>query len=349
MRPFKKVLVLIMIIVMVNTLLVGCVQKVMNIDSRLVEGRSVKVGVLQYKASDLYISEVRQNLEQIQNENEGKVQFTFFDANGNQTIQNENLDEAFKEGADLLLVNLVDTRAAQAVINKVKEKNIPVILFNREPNTTDALKSYSKDCYIGTEAEEAGPLQGKIIVNAWNTKKNVIDRNGDNVMQYIMLQGERDSIQSIQRTEYCILAIKDAGIQMEELALRVCNWDQEQARSDIETLLLRYGGHIEVIISNNDAMAIGAIEALQAHGYNKGNNSPTVAVFGIDGTLAAQDLIKDGFMMGTVGENRRELAEALYTCGMNLVNGKSPIEGTKYKFDRTGISIRIPYKEYVSK
>jgi methyl-galactoside transport system substrate-binding protein len=247
-----------------------------------------------------------------------------------------------------LLINLVDTTVAQTVINKIKERNIPVILFNREPTTTDALKSYSKDCYIGTEAEEAGPLQGNIIVKAWNTKKNVIDRNGDNIMQYIMLQGERNNIQSMQRTEYSILTIKDAGIKMEELALRVCNWDQEQARIDIESLFLKYGDHIEVIISNNDAMAIGAVEALQAHGYNNSGSIQNVAVFGIDATEAAKDLIKKGVMMGTVGESRRELSEALYTCGMNLVNGKSPIDGTKYKFDRTGISIRIPYKEYIN-
>lgn len=348
MKPFKKLLTIIMIIVAVNTMLVGCVPKVTSTSSRLVQGRPIKVGVLLYKANDLYISEVRQNLEQIQKENDGKVQFTFFDAKGNQAIQNDSLDKLLNEGVDLLLVNLVDTKVAQTVINRIKETNIPVIIFNREPNTTDALKSYSKDCYIGTEAEEAGPIQGKIIINAWNTKKKVIDRNGDNIMQYIMLQGPRDSIQASQRTQYCISTIQEAGIKMEELALRVCDWDQEQARSATELLLLKYGKNIEVIIANNDAMAIGAVEALQAQGYNKGDNTPTIAVFGIDATAIARDLIKKGFMMGTVGENRRDLAEALYTCGMNLVNGKSPIDGTKYKFDRTGISIRIHYKEDIN-
>lgn len=348
MKLFRRTLTVIMIIVMVNTMLTGAVQKVPSSNSRCVEGQPVKVGVLLYKANDLYVSEIRQNLEEIQKENDGKVQFTFFDANGNQDMQNDSLDKLLKEGVDLLLVNLVDTRVAQTVINRIKESNIPVILFNREPNTTDALKSYNKDCYIGTEAEDAGPLQGKIIVNAWNANKKVLDKNGDNIMQYIMLQGERDSIPAIQRTQYSISTIKEAGIKIEELALKICNWDQEQARSAIEPLLLKYGNSIEMIIANNDAMAIGAVEALQAQGYNKGNDTPTIPVVGIDGTTMALDLIKKGFMLGTVGENHRDLAEALYTCGMNLVNGKNPIDGTKYKFDHTGISIRIPYREYIN-
>ena len=70
---------------------------------------------------------------------------------------------------DLILLNLVDTKNTQQAINKIKEYNIPVILFNREPITIDAIKSYEKAYFVGTDAKEAGILQGKILIDEWNT------------------------------------------------------------------------------------------------------------------------------------------------------------------------------------
>jgi methyl-galactoside transport system substrate-binding protein len=90
-------------------------------------------------------------------------------------------------------------------------------------------------------------------------------------------------------------------------------------------------------------MAIGAIEALQKFGYNKGDTTNYIPVFGIDGIPTAQDLIRKGFMAGTVVEYPNDTAVALYTVGMNLVNNKPPLEDTPYKFDETGFIIRIPY------
>ena len=88
----------------------------------------------------------------------------------------------------------------------------------------------------------------------------------------------------------------------------------------MESLFLRYGGKIEAIISNNDAMAIGAIKALQKYGYNKGDKSKYIPVVGIDGIPEAKDLINKGIMTGTVSQDPNETAEALYTVGMNLVS-----------------------------
>ena len=51
-------------------------------------------------------------------------------------------------------------------------------------------------------------------------------------------------------------------------------------------------------------------------------------------------------MKGSVLQDAPAMAEACYVIGMNLVNGKKPLEGTEYNFDETGVAVRIPYKEY---
>ena len=81
--------------------------------------------------------------------------------------------------------------------------------------------------YVGTDAKEAGMLQGKILVNAWNTNKESIDKNRDNIMQYVMLEGERNNIEAIERTKYSVSTIQQAGIKTEELALKFADWNTE--------------------------------------------------------------------------------------------------------------------------
>lgn len=348
MKSFERLLSVNILMFIIIAMLVSCKQydsyrTIQEIDIL----NPIKVAVLLYRFDDEYIAEVRKSLENIQAENPDKVEFSFYDGMGNQAIQNETLDKVLKEGTDLLLLNLVNVETAQNAINKIKQTNIPVILFNREPNISETpIKSYSRALFIGTDSREAGVLQGKILINEWNKNKSNMDKNGDGIMQYVMLMGERNNLEAIGRTRYSILTIEEAGIKTEEIALRIANWNKELAKSSTESLLFRYGDRIEAIIANNDAMAIGAIEALQNGGYNKGGMSRTIPVVGIDAIKEARDFIDKGYMTGTVLQDDYKMAEALYLVGMNLVLGREPLEGTNYKFDETGVSIRIPYEEY---
>ncbi|EKQ54374.1 MULTISPECIES: galactose ABC transporter substrate-binding protein [unclassified Clostridium] len=347
MRLFRKILIvaeIIVIIIFVNSNKRICTQVITTKEN------PVKVAVLLYRFDDDYISLVRQSLEDIQKKNENKVQFTFYDGKNQQSIQNASIDKLLKnENVDFILLNLVDTKSTKEVINKIKDKNIPVVLFNREPVDIDAVKSYNKAYFVGTDSKEAGELQGKILVDIWNKDKEAIDENGDNIMQYIMLMGEQDNIEAIDRTRYSVDTINNAGIKTQELALKVGNWKEENAKDIVKSLFLQLGNKIEVIISNNDSMAIGAIEALQEYGYNNGSKTKTIPIVGVDALPKAQELIKKGFMTGSVLQDPYKMAEAIYIIGMNFVEGKSPLDGTQYKADDTGVAIRIPYQEYISK
>lgn len=306
----------------------------------------IKVDVLLYDFKDKYISLVRQNFEEIQRNNQGKIEFIFHDGQNNQAIQNRSINAILQRGdSALILLNIVDVNNSKAIIERIKGRGIPVVLFNREPVNMEDVKSYNKAFFVGTNASEAGILQGQILINAWNTNKN-IDVNGDNVMQYIMLTGERNNIEAIQRTKYSILTINDAGIRTQELAQRAADWDRNTARSMVEALYLQYGSNIEAIIANNDEMAIGAIEALQKYGYNKGDKTKNIPVVGVDAIPEAQELINQGIMTGSVLQDAKAMAEVTYNMGINLVEERNPLEGIPYKFDDTGVAVRIPYREY---
>ncbi|WP_291649660.1 galactose ABC transporter substrate-binding protein [Clostridium sp.] len=347
MKKVKKLLTMAMATVMVTASLVGCSGNSGSSNGGdTSKGDKVKVGVCLYKFDDTYISTVRQSLEKIQSENPDKVEFTFYDGKGDQATQNDSIDTLLQKDVDLLLVNLVDTGAAPTVIDKIKAAEKPVVLFNREP-AADAIKAYEDAIFVGTNAKEAGVMQGDILSKEWEKDKAAIDKNGDGVLQYVMLKGEPDNPEAVARTQYSVSTLNDKGVKTEELALQVCNWDQALAQNATEAWFSKFGDKIEAVIANNDGMAQGAIAALQAQGYNNGDAAKTIPVVGVDATAAAQDLIGKGFMLGSVLQDAEGMAKALYETGMNLAGGKSAIEGTSYEFDDTGVAVRIPYQPYV--
>ncbi|MBD7912218.1 galactose ABC transporter substrate-binding protein [Clostridium cibarium] len=347
MKKIKGIIVVFILVFTISTMLQDCGEKVFT----AVSGKRgpIKVAAFLYDFNDDLISAIRKNLEDIQKENNNKVEYVFYDSKSDESIQNQNIDKVLNEGTDLILLNLVNRNNAQAIINKIKDTNIPVLLFNREPTTPVPMQSYNRSLFIGTDPKQAGTLQGKMLIDAWNSSKEFIDKNKNNKMEYVMLQGERDNIEAIERTRYSVSTIEGAGINTQRLAIEVCNWREDLAYEAIKKLLSIHGNEIEVIIANDDTMAIGAIKALQEFGYNKGDKTKTVLVVGVDITPMAKELIEKGDMLGSVSQNPREYAEALYNCGLNLVNKRNPIYGTRYQLDETGVAVRIPQIEYMYK
>lgn len=310
----------------------------------------VKIAVFLNNFNDQFISTVKKNLEAIQNTNANRVQFTFFDAKGNQVIQNELIDRALNNDFNLIVLNPVttDIDKIQSALNEIVRKNIPLILYYAQtPQIVNFLKPYRNAVIIDTDINQSGILQGEILADTWDANKETLDKNKDDIMQYIMLKGPANNTETIARTKYSVQALNEAGIKTQELSSIVCNWDEECAKSAIRSNLLTLDGRIEAIISNNDAMAIGAIKALQEYGYNKGDNSKYIPVVGVDALPEAQELIKQGIMTGTVVQDPRIHADAIYTIGMNLASGNYPLNGTDYKFDQTGNTVKLPYSKYV--
>jgi methyl-galactoside transport system substrate-binding protein len=345
MKILKKILSL----TIISILLLHSTKITADASPDIIPKNPIKVAVFLNTFNDQFISNVKKNLEDIQKENENKVQFTFFDGKGNQVLQNESIDQALNKNFDLFVLNPVSTNLdkIEGTLNKIEQKKLPLILYYAQTTPIiNFLKSYPNTVIIDTDINQSGILQGKILADTWNANKEALDKNKDNIMQYIMLKGPANSPETIARTKYSIQTINEAGIKTQELLSVTCNWEEECAKTTLQANLLSLGNKIEAIIANNDAMAIGAIKSLQKYGYNKDDNSKYIPVVGVDALPEAKELIKQGAMTGTVVQDPRDHANAIYTIGMNLVSGTPPLNGTNYKFDETGIVVKLPYYEY---
>ncbi|MDR1536320.1 MAG: galactose ABC transporter substrate-binding protein, partial [Planctomycetota bacterium] len=298
-----------------------------------------RIGVLIYKYDDTYISTVRNALSKAL---DGKAAVIMQDGKGDQATQNDQLDVMIARQVDGILVNMVDAQAASGVLAKIKAAGIPVVFFNREPNL-GIVKTYDKACFVGTNAADAGKMQGDIIKNLWLNHPEY-DLNKDGKFQYVMFQGEPDNPEAIARTEWSVKQAVANGIDLEQIGQTfVCNWDTALAQQAMESALAANAGKIELVIANNDSMAMGAIAALSNIGFNlEGAGGKYVPVIGVDATDQAVDAINRGIMSATVKQDGEAMGNAIATIILNMVAGKDNLNGTNYSYDDTGIAVRIP-------
>jgi methyl-galactoside transport system substrate-binding protein len=292
-----------------------------------------RIGVTIYKYDDNFMSVVRKDIEK-EAKNSSGVQLLMNDSQNSQSTQNDQIDVLVAKGVKALAINLVDPAAAAVVISKAKSNDIPVVFFNKEP-TAKALASYDKAYYVGTDSKESGVKQGELIEKHWKSTPGW-DLNKDGVIQFVLLKGEPGHPDAEARTKYVIDTLTKDGLKTQQLHLDTAMWDTAQAKDKMDAWLSGPNGNkIEVVIANNDAMAMGAVEALKAH------NKSAVPVFGVDALPEALAMVKSGAMAGTVLNDAENQARATFQMAKNLADGKPATEGTNYKLD--GKVVRVAY------
>ena len=286
-----------------------------------------RIGVTIYKYDDNFMSVVRKAIEK-DAKSAPDVQLLMNDSQNDQSKQNDQIDVLLAKGVKALAINLVDPAAAGTVIEKARGQNVPIVFFNKEPSRK-ALDSYDKAYYVGTDSKESGIIQGDLIAKHW-------DLNKDGQIQFVLLKGEPGHPDAEARTTYVIKELNDKGLKTQQLALDTAMWDTAQAKDKMDAWLSGPNANkIEVVIANNDAMAMGAVEALKAH------NKSAIPVFGVDALPEALALVKSGAMAGTVLNDANNQAKATFDLAKNLADGKGAADGTNWKIDNK--IVRVPY------
>ena len=159
-----------------------------------------------------------------------------------------------------------------------------------------------------------------------------------------MLQGEPGHQDATLRTEYSIKAIEENGFRTEKLAADTAMWDKAKATDLMKAFITGQGlDKIEAVICNNDDMALGAIEALKAEGYNKGDAAKYIPVVGVDATAPALQAMKEGSLLGTVLNDADNQGKATVAIAAAAAKGKE-INKDTIGYDVTdGKYVWIPY------
>ncbi len=303
------------------------------------------IGLLIYSDKDPYIQIVTKYMKEYIGD---RANLIIQNANNDQFTQNQQFNTLLADKVDVLAINLVVPAEVHYMLDQGEKTDTPLVFFNREPDV-EALKPYNNAAFVGTKAEHAGILQGNLINKLWKSGK--YDTNKDGVFQYIMIQANTDNAESLARTEHSIYqAQKKHKIKLKQVGdTLLADWNEQEAYKDIKQIWPAFGDQIELIVSNNDSMALGAIKALNEHGYNLGNNkegSKFIPVIGVDAIPEAIKAIEEGRMSATVRQDGKMLAKATVDLLFNALENKDFLEGTHWQWDNSQKALRIPYAVY---
>ncbi len=338
----KKILVVLLALVLALSTVGAFAEEVAEYDIR----------ALIWKYDDTYGSSVRQAMndavEEINAEGKVKITLTMYDAADDMAKQVEQATMLVGEKPDFVIINLAEVASGQQLVDMFTEAGIPFLFYNKEPSeeTVQSVIVDSGSIFIGTTPSEAGVMQGEILAELWEADPS-IDLNGDGKLQFVEFEGEPNNPEAIARTQYSESTAVDMGVPLEPALdeyVIVANWDTAQAQEKMTPTWTATDGNVEVVFVNNDDMGTGVVAAMNAFGYNTGNEGdPSIVVIGVDATDSALEAIKAGKMTATVKQDGDAMGYANVAIAVNYLQTGSWLEGTDYTYAEDGYSVRIPY------
>lgn len=281
-------------------------------------GKTYEIGVTIYQFSDNFMTSYKNELTKYFEEKAKATGDTynveFQDGKNDQATQTEQLSNFIAQKKDLIIANLVDPTGADQVIQNAKQAGIPVIMINREPSTETMQLWPGKTTYVGVDARQSGIYQGEIIAELANKG----DLNGDGKVSYLMIQGDAGNVDAEQRTQYSIETLEKT-IKTNKLDIQRGNWDQAKGQEIAANALSKHGKDLEVIFSNNDAMALGATQAIEGAGRKVNED---IYIVGVDALPEAIEKIVAGKFTGTVLNDAFNQAQTAGDVALELLSGK---------------------------
>lgn len=280
-----------------------------------------KVGVCIYQFSDNFMTLFRGELENyLVEQGFSADNITIVDGANDQATQTGQIDNFISQGVDVLIINPVNSSSAETITDKVVAADIPLVYINREPDESEEQRWADNGwnvTYVGCDARQSGTMQGEMIVDLG---LETVDLNGDGKIQYVMIEGDPENVDAQYRTEFSVKALTDEGLEVECLSDQVGNWQQDQAQQLVANALGQYGNDVEVVFCNNDAMALGALQAIQSAGRTVGTD---IFLVGVDALSEALEDVIAGTMTGTVFNDHFSQSHGAADAAIRFLNGES--------------------------
>ncbi len=288
-----------------------------------VEGKDpseIKVGISIYQFADNFMTLYREELKKYLVEEIGvkEENISIMDGKNDQGEQMNQIRNFITQGYDVMIINLVQASSEPTVTEECHAAGIPVVYINREPEAEREqawVDGGIKATYVGADARQSGTFQGEEIAEL----ENKGDADGDGVVRYIMVQGDPENVDAQYRTEKSIEALTAAGVEVEELVKMRGDWDQTKGQEITANALSQHGAKIDVVFCNNDAMALGALQAIEAAGRKVNED---IYLVGVDALVEVVEHVMNGKMTGTVFNDYFGQAHTAADKAMDFVNGK---------------------------
>jgi len=262
----------------------------------VVMAKDVSIGVSMALFDDNFLTILRTSMQKEMKKDGVKSQIE--DAKGDVSQQLQQVQNFIGQGVDAIIVNPVDTNAVKPIMDQATKAGIPLVFVNRRPQA----ELTDKMAYVGSDSILAGRLQMEALAKAMNGKGNVAILLGD-----LANESTRDRTKGVEEVvpkypNIKIVQKQTAKFTRNDAVDVVSNW-------------MTSGEDIQAIASNNDEMAIGALQAL-------GKNPNHILIAGVDGTPDALQMLKSGKMIATIFQDAKGQGEGAVDAAIKLANGE---------------------------
>lgn len=298
-----------------------------------------------YSASDNFNSYIG---KAITNACDGIFKTNIEDGQNDQSTQNNQVDTMLAKGASAVAVSVCDVTAAPTLIQKCKDAgNVPIIFFNKEITDYDVINSYENAYQVtSTGGDYGASIQAQMVIDYWKEHPEM-DKNGDGKLQLVYLMGDPGHTASQPRCDYLKSTIEDAGIEIDLLAEDTGMWVTATAKEKMDAWVSKYGDEIECCVAGNDAMALGALSAVEAAGFNTDGeeSSKYIPIYGIDALPEILSKIESGEITGSVLQDAKTQGQTIVKMAENLTSGKDAVDGIEgVETEEEAKAVRVPYQ-----
>ena len=298
-----------------------------------------------YSASDNFNSYIG---KAITNACDGIFKTNIEDGQNDQSTQNNQVDTMLAKGASVVAVSVCDVTAAPTLIQKCKDAgNVPIIFFNKEITDCDVINSYENAYQVtSTGGDYGASIQAQMVIDYWKEHPEM-DKNGDGKLQLVYLMGDPGHTASQPRCDYLKSTIEDAGIEIDLLAEDTGMWVTATSKEKMDAWVSKYGDEIECCVAGNDAMALGALSAVEAAGFNTDGeeSSKYIPIYGIDALPEILSKIESGEITGSVLQDAKTQGQTIVKMAENLTSGKDAVDGIEgVEVEEEAKAVRIPYQ-----
>ena len=258
----------------------------------VVMAKDVSIGVSMALFDDNFLTILRTSMQKEMKKDGVKSQIE--DAKGDVSQQLQQVQNFIGQGVDAIIVNPVDTNAVKPIMDQATKAGIPLVFVNRRPQA----ELTDKMAYVGSDSILAGRLQMEALAKAMNGKGNVAILLGD-----LANESTRDRTKGVEE-----VVAKYPNIKI--VQKQTAKFTRNDA-VDVVSNWMTSGEDIQAIASNNDEMAIGALQAL-------GKNPNHILIAGAD----ALQMLKSGKMIATIFQDAKGQGEGAVDAAIKLANGE---------------------------
>ena len=269
------------------------------------ESKNIVIGAIMGNMADTFIKYIHDDLLEYSKSKEN-ITILIKDASGDAGIEQNLVENLILQGVDGIMLQLVNPETSRAIDDLAKQSNIPILYFNHRPKGLEE-GTYS---YVGLNERRVGELQAEAALKVRNSGNAVI------------LIGPLGTEAAEDRTKGVKDKIVNSGIKI--LREQSAAWYRDRALTIVENWITS-GLNIDFVFSNNDDMAIGAIQGLEASGKVMGTNKGEIMVFGVDATPDGMNLINDGKMYSTIKQDTMVQASEALDAMIDLINNGTNI------------------------